>query len=340
MKARTPTSTQLEALRQAYAHEGRLERRDGGFWTYPDCPVARILRTGPGEYDVPAWHCGTTTVYAMEKAGWLQRVHLHVEEWLDDRELTEAGRALVAPADAPPAPAREPLPLDTRLEDLDFPDCGSSGSKVRALNCCWNYRIGTIGEALAWGEARLLRVKNMGPRSVRALVQALAAAGHALPAGDGTCAGPNDIAPPWTALADNALAAALRAQVAAGAAVPDWHTCARAVGRSPHACHARAVHLQLVIMGAPGVRDTPIPRLADPGPWHGPSLYGPDPVPVPEDPMAQVRALAESWLPSSAFVCDFSIDVAIAQAKEQERQACGAAILAILDRAGGGHGPG
>ena len=73
------------------AHGGVIERRKGGFWTYPGCQVRHSVTDGGGSYDVPAWYVGTQTVEAMTKRSWLERCHKHGEAYRDDYRLTQAG---------------------------------------------------------------------------------------------------------------------------------------------------------------------------------------------------------------------------------------------------------
>jgi hypothetical protein len=77
---------------------GRIRRLQGGFWTTPSTPVGKHVEQSRyyAPHDVPEWHTGALTIRAMEARGWLQRANVHPEEWRDERELTEAGRA-VAP---------------------------------------------------------------------------------------------------------------------------------------------------------------------------------------------------------------------------------------------------
>lgn len=62
--------TMLDALKQAAAHDGKLERRPGGYWVYPGVALS-------GSRYV--WWAGTTTVHALVTRGamaytkWQQR---------------------------------------------------------------------------------------------------------------------------------------------------------------------------------------------------------------------------------------------------------------------------
>lgn len=57
------SATMVAALDDIHLHGGKVERRQGGFWTYPGCP------TNGG---VPHWYLGTSTVEALVTRGWLR----------------------------------------------------------------------------------------------------------------------------------------------------------------------------------------------------------------------------------------------------------------------------
>jgi hypothetical protein len=92
-----PSPEQLGVLQKLLTSpRHRIVRLPGGFWTTPDDPMGgRVLALGRFDNggSTPSWHTGTQTVRAMERRGWLQRTNTYAEEWRDDRELTEAGRA-------------------------------------------------------------------------------------------------------------------------------------------------------------------------------------------------------------------------------------------------------
>lgn len=82
-----PSPTMLKALRMAL-NEG-LERRKGGFWTYPGCPERRVER------DVaPETWVEIRTIDACVKRGWLAREGTNYDS---PARLTEEGRALARP---------------------------------------------------------------------------------------------------------------------------------------------------------------------------------------------------------------------------------------------------
>ncbi len=96
-KIARPSAEQATVLRKLVEDPlHRLKRLPGGFWVTPSTPMTgRVL--APSRFDaggaVPAWYTGTQTMHAMERRGWIQRVRVHPEEWRDERELTDVGRA-------------------------------------------------------------------------------------------------------------------------------------------------------------------------------------------------------------------------------------------------------
>lgn len=102
-KAPAPSPEQLTVLRHmALDPACRLIRLPGGFWTTPSTPI-KGKSTGSRFYaptDIPEWSTTVQTVRAMEKRGWVRRTNTHPEEWRDEREMTEAGRAQ-APKETP-----------------------------------------------------------------------------------------------------------------------------------------------------------------------------------------------------------------------------------------------
>lgn len=86
---------QQELLNLMAAGEGRVLPWHDGYWILPDTP---LVHTRFGGYDdFPAWHTSTTTVYALESRGLLEREHATergraLPVWRDPRRLTEAGR--------------------------------------------------------------------------------------------------------------------------------------------------------------------------------------------------------------------------------------------------------
>ena len=81
-----PSSTQVDVAKQMAKRDGRIARERGGFWT-----VSPMTRSASG---APDWYVSIQTIRAMESRGWLQRRNVHAEEWRDERELTDGGRAL------------------------------------------------------------------------------------------------------------------------------------------------------------------------------------------------------------------------------------------------------
>lgn len=98
MAKNTPSAEQLATLRRmSQDPAGRLIRLSGGFWTTPSTPI-KGKSTGSRFYaptDIPEWNTTVQTVRAMEKRGWVRRTNTHAEEWRDEREMTDEGRALV-----------------------------------------------------------------------------------------------------------------------------------------------------------------------------------------------------------------------------------------------------
>jgi len=93
-----PSTTQIEVLREmsrSYA-EGRVHREEGGFWT-----IDGMTRNVRG---VPDWWVTLQTIRAMESNGWVRRRNVHPEEWRDERELTDEGRALAQSFSGSPRP--------------------------------------------------------------------------------------------------------------------------------------------------------------------------------------------------------------------------------------------
>jgi len=83
-----PTKTQQETIDEMskFHADGRIHRLNGGFWT-----TTAMTFDNRG---IPDWSVTIPTIRAMEKRGWLRRRNVHTEEWRDERELTETGRAL------------------------------------------------------------------------------------------------------------------------------------------------------------------------------------------------------------------------------------------------------
>lgn len=94
-RAAKPTEAQRDVLRNMAEHGGRIERWPGGFWTTPGMRYDLARHRGD-EYHSPHWSTTVHTVNAMERKGWLRRAGRFAEEWRDDRELTDEGRALAA----------------------------------------------------------------------------------------------------------------------------------------------------------------------------------------------------------------------------------------------------
>ncbi len=59
----------MEAALAAVRREGRLERWNGGFWTFPGCPVASVKARSSGAEPVPGWHCTFRTIQALLDRG-------------------------------------------------------------------------------------------------------------------------------------------------------------------------------------------------------------------------------------------------------------------------------
>lgn len=75
---------QQETVRRMRADQGRIERRDGGFWITPN--------TAGGDGG-PTWSWWTpiATVRCLERLGYVERTREIVDEWRDPRKLTEKG---------------------------------------------------------------------------------------------------------------------------------------------------------------------------------------------------------------------------------------------------------
>jgi hypothetical protein len=94
-KPKPPSGEQIKVL-QKMVTNGRLFRMPGGFWTVTGVQNTFQKLDHGGTYLSPEWSTGTVTVRAMEKRGWIQRANVHPEDWRDEREVTEAGRAVLA----------------------------------------------------------------------------------------------------------------------------------------------------------------------------------------------------------------------------------------------------
>jgi hypothetical protein len=93
-KPRQMTPAQAEAARRIVASDdGLLRPYPGGHWT--------TLRGGRRE----RWSAQILTVRAMQAHGWLERCRQRPESWLDQRRLTEAGKAELARVDQGPGRA-------------------------------------------------------------------------------------------------------------------------------------------------------------------------------------------------------------------------------------------
>lgn len=79
---KTPNPYQLGVLRKLIETGQPLVHRAANVWTYLGCTPK-----------TPAWSCGTSTVKALLRAGWVERAHLHEDLCHDHLHLTEAGRA-------------------------------------------------------------------------------------------------------------------------------------------------------------------------------------------------------------------------------------------------------
>jgi len=64
-KTKELSASMVAALAFALEHGGRLERFQGGYWSYPECPRDRGL---------PTQHLSTPTMEALVKRGYLQYV--------------------------------------------------------------------------------------------------------------------------------------------------------------------------------------------------------------------------------------------------------------------------
>lgn len=65
--AEKPSKTQREVLDVLRREGGVIERRSGGFWTYPHASQKPVIGVGY----VPEWHVGTNTVQSMLRKGLL-----------------------------------------------------------------------------------------------------------------------------------------------------------------------------------------------------------------------------------------------------------------------------
>lgn len=114
--------TILDALVKVAASDEPLERRRGGFWKASSAPAKD---EGPRIGSVPDWYLGTTAAFALEARGLLARRRVHPKAWRDEREITPAGRELVAW----PLFAVGPLRCDAAAE----PPMGSSCPTARSV---------------------------------------------------------------------------------------------------------------------------------------------------------------------------------------------------------------
>lgn len=69
------SATMAEALATAHEHGGMLERRAGGFWTYPKCPCSERRS------DVPTWYVAAGTVQALVTRGELEYTQHRETGW-------------------------------------------------------------------------------------------------------------------------------------------------------------------------------------------------------------------------------------------------------------------
>jgi hypothetical protein len=100
-RAELPSEAQRAVLQKLLEDpQHRLKRLRGGFWTTPSTPMTGPVLS-PGRFDnggpTPAWYTTMHTVRAMESRGWIRRANANVEDWKDERELTDVGRAVAPP---------------------------------------------------------------------------------------------------------------------------------------------------------------------------------------------------------------------------------------------------
>jgi hypothetical protein len=88
MAALALTTPMRRALTMAYRNGGALVRREGGFWTWPDCPK--------GEWLAPTDYVDTPAVYGLQRLGLLAPSADHALR----SELTDAGREAARAAEA------------------------------------------------------------------------------------------------------------------------------------------------------------------------------------------------------------------------------------------------
>lgn len=81
----TPSPTMLKALRMALA--AGLERRKGGYWTYPGCPAHRV-----GMIMAPDTYVEIRTIDACVLRGWMTR---DGENYDSPAHLTEKGKLIL-----------------------------------------------------------------------------------------------------------------------------------------------------------------------------------------------------------------------------------------------------
>ena len=82
-----PTAVQLECLRRL-AVDRVIYRLHWGFWVTKSTAMSK-----PADHEGPhpSWWVTIQTVRAMEKRGWIERVHASPAEWCASRRITQAG---------------------------------------------------------------------------------------------------------------------------------------------------------------------------------------------------------------------------------------------------------
>jgi hypothetical protein len=81
----------LRALRLA-ARTGRLESAGGGYWVSSEATHADRVNLVFAFGNAPCENVATTTVYALERRGLLERTQEHQQYYRDSRRITDAAR--------------------------------------------------------------------------------------------------------------------------------------------------------------------------------------------------------------------------------------------------------
>lgn len=127
----------------------------------------------------------------------VRQICLRVDRWLvrvreRDRQVEEANLAVMANESVIVGFSAKLDAITDQLDDLEIelreitaaefdPPTNVLVLSVRSANCIRSLGIATVGNLLRWSKADLLRMPNMGRKSVREIQDALAGLGYELP---------------------------------------------------------------------------------------------------------------------------------------------------------------